>query len=73
MSVIINSYFKVFLFIIISILIPGYEAISEINLIIQGKGELNVLNPVFSYDPYEFLINGVSNSSCKKSFNLMVD
>ena len=36
MSVIIDSYFKVFLSIIFSILIPRYEAISEINLIIQG-------------------------------------
>ena len=67
MSVIINSYFKVFLSIIFSILIPRYEAISEINLIIQGEGELNVLNNEFSYEPSEFLINGVSNSSCKKS------
>ena len=39
MSVIIHSYFEVFLFIIISILIPRYKVISEINLIIQGKGE----------------------------------
>ena len=67
MSVIIDSYFKVFLSIIFSILIPRYEAISEINLIIQGYGELNVLNNEFSYEPSEFLINGVSNSSCKKS------
>ena len=62
-----NPYFKAFLFFIPSILISSTESISEISLIIQGEGELNILNNAFSYEPYEFLINGVSKPSCKKS------
>ena len=67
MSAKINPNFKFFLFIILSILIPRYETISEINLKVQGEGILDVLNPGFSYEPNEFLINGILYPSCKKS------
>ena len=62
-----NPYFKSFLFFMFSILITRSDSISEINLIIQGEGELNILNSQFSYDPTEFLINGLSKPLCKKS------
>ena len=39
----------------------------EIKLIIQGEGELNILNSQFYLDPSEVIINGVSKPSCKKS------
>ena len=38
---------------------------SEIKMIIQGEGEINILNNTFNYDPSDVLVNGESKSECK--------
>ena len=40
---------------------------SEINMIIQGNGELNILNNEFYLDPSDVIVNGVSKPECKKN------
>ena len=60
--------FRKFLLIYI-LLISGFKLIenSEIKLIIQGEGQLNILNPQFYLDPSEVIVNGISKPSCNKS------
>ena len=40
---------------------------SEIKMIIQGTGELNILNNDFYLDPSDVIVNEVSKPGCKKS------
>jgi hypothetical protein len=40
---------------------------SEIKLIVQGEGELNILNNSFYLDPSDVIVNGESKPNCKKS------
>ena len=40
---------------------------SEIHLIIKGSGTQNILNKTFQYEPFEVIVNGYINSSCKKT------
>jgi surface protein len=40
---------------------------SEVKLIIQGEGQLNILNNLFYLDPSEVIVNGISKPSCNKS------
>ena len=67
MAIRIILYIRAFLFFIFSILIFISHEISEINLIIEGQGELDILNNQFRYEPSDFLINGVSKPDCIKS------
>ena len=43
------------------------ELKSEINLVIQGQGNLNVLNDSFYLNPSEVIINGDLKASCNKN------
>ena len=43
------------------------ELKSEINLVIQGQGNLNVLNDSFYLNPSEVIINGDLKVSCNKN------
>ena len=45
-------------------IINNYD--SQINLIIKGIGNQNILNNSFQYEPSEVIINGYKNDSCKK-------
>ena len=45
---------------------------NEINLVIQGKGEQQIINENFSQDPDIVLVNGIQRQ-CKKSCNLEED
>ena len=45
-------------------IINNYD--SQINLIIKGSGNQNILNNSFQYVPSEVIINGYKNNSCKK-------
>ena len=40
---------------------------SEIHLVIGGKGEQNILNNNFQFEPSEVIVNGYQNDSCKKT------
>ena len=40
---------------------------SEINLIIKGNNEQNILSEEFSLEPDQVFVNGVLNNSCKKT------
>ena len=40
---------------------------SEIHLVIRGKGEQNILNNNFQFEPSEVIVNGYRNYSCKKT------
>ena len=40
---------------------------SEIRLIIQGEGELNIFNNLFYTNPSEVIVNGISKPLCNKS------
>ena len=40
---------------------------SEINLIIRGKNEQNILSEEFSFDPDQVFVNGILNNSCIKT------
>ena len=40
---------------------------SEIKLVFKGKGEQQILNNLFQYDPSEVIVNGILKESCKKS------
>ena len=46
---------------------------SEIKMIIQGEGEINILNNAFYYDPSDVLVNGESKSECKKTCEFVDD
>ena len=46
---------------------------SEIQLVIIGKGEKNILNNGFKYNPSEVYINGIRNESCNKVCYLPLD
>ena len=46
---------------------------SEIQLVIIGKGEQNILNYGFKYNPSEVYINGIRNESCNKVCYLPLD
>ena len=41
---------------------------SEINLLIEGSGNISFLNNTFSYEPSEVLINGISQGNSSKKF-----
>ena len=63
----IYLHFKFYLIFIL--LISFFKLInnSEINMIIQGEGELNILNSGFNSEPSEVIVNGESKPNCKKS------
>ena len=46
---------------------------SEIKLVFKGKGEQQILNNTFLFDPSEVLVNGNLKESCKKSCYLEND
>ena len=73
MAIRINLNLRAFLFFILSILIFSSQEISEINLVIEGEGHLNILNSQFPYEPSDFLINGISFFYCKKSCSFAED
>ena len=43
---------------------------SEIHLVIQGRGEQNLLSPQFVFEPSEVFVNEVKRESCHKDCNL---
>ena len=63
----IYLHFKFYLIFIL--LISFFKLInnSEINMIIQGEGEQNILNSGFNSEPSEVIVNGMSQPNCKKS------
>ena len=44
--------------------------INEIKLVIQGRGNQNILNDQFKYEPSLVYINGIQNNSCSKTYYL---
>ena len=60
--------FRKFLLIYI-LLISQFKLLQnqEVKLIIQGEGQLNILNNLFYLDPSEVIVNGISKPSCNKS------
>ena len=43
------------------------EPKTEINLIILGTGQINIINDSFYLDPSKVIVNGEPNPSCKKN------
>ena len=64
----LNSYY-ILIFIVI-ILLSNIQLTSlkpsEIQLIFKGKGEQEILNSLFPYEPSEVIVNGYLKESCKK-------
>ena len=40
---------------------------SEIYLVVEGKGTLQLFNDAFNYEPAEVVVNGIFKPSCKKN------
>ena len=66
-SSIIYLHFKYYFIFIFTISFIILVKNSEIKLIIQGEGELNILNNSFYLDPSDIIVNGESKPECKKS------
>ena len=49
------------------------NGISEIKLVIQGNGRQSLLGDSFNIEPFEVLVNGKKDDSCKKECNLEED
>ena len=64
---VIDLHFKLYLKFIL--LISFFKLInnSEINIIIEGEEEIDILNNSFYLDPSEVIVNGESKPNCKKS------
>ena len=67
---ILNSYLNIFIYTIFFSFIIIARAQSQISLIIEGSGNQALLNETFNKEPTVVIVNGVIQSSCKKSCNL---
>ena len=65
----LQIYLNFEFYLIIILLISFIKLInnSEINMIIQGNGELNIMNNQFYLAPSDVIVNGISKPECKKS------
>ena len=71
----LNSYY-ILIFIVI-ILLSNIQLTSlkpsEIKLVFKGKGEQEILNSLFPYEPSEVIVNGYLKESCKKYYYLELE
>ena len=63
-----NKYYMIFIILISFI---NLTKNSEIKMIIQGEGEINILNNSFNFIPSEVIINGESKSELKNSYEFV--
>ena len=71
-----NDNFKVkLMFLLLVLFLPvnnlsnTYSNQSEINLIIKGQGNINILNETYYKEPSEVIVNNVTKPLCNKSCN----
>ena len=64
-----SFFLKIFLINLILSLINNNNFLSEVNLVIKGKGNQNLLSNKFEYTPSEVIVNGKSKQ-CNKTCNL---
>ena len=71
----LQIYFHFKFYLILILLFSFLKLInnSEINLIIQGEGELNILNNEFYLEPSDVIVNGESRPYCKKKCQFSSD
>ena len=60
-------YISFTLFIVVHCFTDFTECKSEINLVIQGKGNINILNEFFYLNPSEVIVNGELKTECTKN------